>query len=119
MTEKEKEYKEELFKLMQENPDLPVVPMVDYDVCADTYGYWLGSWGKAKLDAYIATKETVLFKSDDDVFEALEECLSYDELAELPDDEEGCRPYYEALPWKKAIVVYIELPEEEHNGKFN
>lgn len=32
MGKSEKEYRDELFKLMQENPELPVVPMVDYEI---------------------------------------------------------------------------------------
>lgn len=39
MTEKERKNHDDLFKLMQENPDLPVVPMVDADIVAgDDYG---------------------------------------------------------------------------------
>lgn len=47
MTEKERKNHDDLFKLMQENPDLPVVPMVDADIVAgDDYGRWMGSWGE-------------------------------------------------------------------------
>lgn len=34
-----------------------------------------------------------------------------EELDALPNNESECRPYYEKLPWKKAIVVYIVLPD--------
>ena len=38
---KEQEYREELFKLMQETPGLPIVPMVDSEiVCNDGYNRW-------------------------------------------------------------------------------
>ena len=53
----------------------------------------------------------MLFKSDDDVFDALEKYMSYEEFEKLPDSESECRPYYEKLPWTKAIIVYINLPE--------
>ena len=49
-----------------------------------------------------------LFKSDDDVFDTLERFLSDDEFYRLPDVESECRKIYDALPWKKAIIVYIE-----------
>ncbi len=39
MTEKTKE----LLKLIEENPDLPIVPMVDAEVIGDDSGYWLGN----------------------------------------------------------------------------
>lgn len=47
ITEKERKNREELFKLMQENPDLPVVAMVDGEIPGDDSGYWLGAWGSA------------------------------------------------------------------------
>ena len=113
ISNKEKENRAELFKLMQENPDLPVVPMVDSDVVADDWGYWEGSWGKATIDEYFFSKraERIFFKSEDDVFDVLERHMSYEEVDTLPETEEECRPYYEALPWKRAIIVYINLPE--------
>ena len=33
-----KKNREELFKLIQENPDLPIVPMVDYEIVAEDSG---------------------------------------------------------------------------------
>ena len=47
MREEEKRNREELFRLMKEHPDLPVVPMVDSEIVADDcYTYWMGSWGR-------------------------------------------------------------------------
>ena len=34
---------EEFIKLVSENPDLPVIPLVDHEVCAEGWGWWLGS----------------------------------------------------------------------------
>lgn len=112
-SEKEKNNREELFKLMQENPDLPIVPMVDSYVVADDGGYWLGSWGGSYVDEYFYSEqaERYFFKSDDDVFDVLERCLNDEDFEALPESEEECRPYYDKLPWTKAIIVYINLPE--------
>ena len=110
ITEREKHNREELFKLMQENPELPVVPMVNGEIPGDDCGYWLGSWGKAAVDEYLLAGDYFLFKSDDDVFDALERYLTDEEFDALPEKESECRPYYEKLPWQKAIIVYIELP---------
>ena len=103
----ERENREKLFQLMRENPDLPVVPLVDGEIPGDDCGYWLGAWGAAELDEYLVGSDGVIFKSDDDVFDALERFLPGDEYDHLPDDESECRKIYDALPWKKAIVVYI------------
>lgn len=113
MSEKQKERWEELFRLIKENPDLPVVAMVDGEIIGDDSGYWIGAWGSARVDEYLLTKnrEWVVFKSDDDVFAVLENHLSDEEFEKLPETETECRVVYEALPWTKAIIVYIELPE--------
>ena len=44
ITKKEKKNRDELFRLMQENPDLPVVPMIDGEACGDDeYARYVGS----------------------------------------------------------------------------
>lgn len=113
ITERERKNREELFKLMQENPELPVVAMVDGEIPGDDCGYWLGAWGSARVDEYFISEraERVFFKSDDDVFDTLERHMSYEEFEALPESEEECRAFYDALPWTKAIVVYINLPD--------
>lgn len=111
-----------LLKLIQENPELPIVAMVAGEIVAgDEYGYWMGSWGSARVDEYLVPKQDrddgIYFKSDDDVFDVLERYLPEEEWEALPDAESECRPYYDALPWVKAIIVKIELPDmEENNG---
>ena len=103
----EHENREKLFQLMRENPELPVIPMVDGEIPGDDCGYWLGAWGHAALEEYLVGSDRVIFKSDDDVLDALERFLSEDEYDRLPDAEFECRKAYDRLPWKKAIVVYI------------
>ena len=110
--ENEKKNREELLRLIRENPDLPVVPMVDGDIPGDCGGYWLGAWGRAEVDEYLISEiaERVFFKSDDDVLDVLERHLSDEEFEALPESEEECRPYYDKLPWIKAIIVFINMP---------
>ncbi len=113
ITEKECKNREELFRLMRENPELPVVPMVDGEIPGDDSGYWLGAWGSAMIDEYLLTnnREWMVFKSDGDVFDVLERHLSDEEFEKLPETEEECRKVYNSLPWTKAIIIYIELPD--------
>lgn len=101
---------ENLLKLIKDNPDLPIVPIVDGEIPGDDCGYWLGAWGTAQIDEYILTNERVVYKSDDDVFDVLERCLPDEEYEALPETESECRPIYDALPWTRAIIVYITLP---------
>ena len=45
ISDRERENREELFRLIKENPELPIVPMVDAEIVADDCGYWIGAWG--------------------------------------------------------------------------
>lgn len=42
----------EFLKLVAENPDLPIVPMVYYDVVGDGCGRWMGAFGRAYVGEY-------------------------------------------------------------------
>lgn len=112
--EMERKNRDELFRLMQENPELPIVAMVDAEIVAgDDFGRWMGSWGYVQVDEYLIPPkyyQAMLFKSDDDVFDALERYLSVEEFNALPESEQECREIYDKLPWIKAIIVNIDLP---------
>ncbi len=121
ISETERQNRNNLFRLMQEYPDLPVIPFVNAEIVAgDDFGYWMGSFGSACIDEYLLPVrrrdpfggcEPVIFKSDDDIFDTLERMLSKEEFDALPETEKECKQIYDALPWKKAIVVYIETQE--------
>lgn len=111
-SENEKENREELFRLMQENPELPVVPMVDYEIVADDSGRWLGSWGSSYIGEYLIGEERVHFREDDDpseVDKVLSERYGDDYYTDMTDEQEA--EAYAGLPWIKAIIVNIDLPE--------
>lgn len=112
VTEKEKQSREELFKLMEENPDLPIVPMVDYEIVAEDCGRWLGAWGSSYIGEYIMGEERVYFREDDDLYEVdkvLDEMLDTEVYEVIETDTEAQAAYAE-LPWIKAIIVNIDLP---------
>lgn len=107
----EQKNREEFFKLIAENPDLPIVPMVVSEVVADdSYARWRGSWGMVYIGEYFAGEEQFYFRDDDDPAEfrgALIDKYGYDEWLDM-DDEQEARAYAE-LPWIKAIIVNIDL----------
>lgn len=101
----------QLLELMKENPHLPVVPMVRSEiVCDDSWAYWMGSWGEARVDLYLVTDSRILFKGDDDPYDALLQIMDPDKLDNMT--IKAMAKAYDDLPWKKAIIVYIETPEE-------
>lgn len=103
-----------LLDLIKDNPDLPIIPMVDSEVVADYGGYWMGKWGHCEVTEYYLGRERVHFKDDDeeDVLNDLEGCrYSHDkdgrDIYELTDEE--WNELYQSVPWIKAIVVYITV----------
>lgn len=112
---KSSDYIKDLLELVKENPDLPVVPMVDSEVVADDYGYWMGRWGHCKKTKMYSGRERVHLYNDDDeedVLSDLEGCKYYEtidgrDICDLSDDE--WKSIYEGLPWVDCIVVYIVL----------
>lgn len=102
-------YTEDLLKLIKDNPDLPIVPMVDGEIAPEEDGYWRGQWGPAAVDEYLVAErhERIFFKSEEDMWAVLEQYLPNEEYDSLPDNEDECSKIYENLLWKKAIVVYI------------
>ncbi|MDT2565153.1 hypothetical protein [Enterococcus avium] len=101
----------ELLNLIQGNPDLPIVPMVESEVVAgDDYTTWLGSFGKAEIDNVWESDERIYFMNHD------YEELIQDILDDLPpgiDDETAEATAIDVVKkyeWVKSIVVQIGLP---------
>lgn len=105
--------KHDLFRLMQEHPELPVVPMVDSDVIAgDAYGRWLGKFGDTHISEYYIGEDRVFIRDDDDsgeVEELVSEICGYDVFDAMTDEE--VKGAYSAVPWIRAIIVNIDLPD--------
>lgn len=112
---KERKNREKLFELMRENPELPVIPFVETEVVAgDDFGCWMGSWGEARIDAFLIPpqcEEPIIFRSSGSVFDTLEKMLDSTMYENLPDNYSSYQAY-DALPWKKAIIVKICLPDQ-------
>ena len=112
---------EELLRLIILNPELPVVPIVNYEVCGtDDYCYWMGHFSSPRVDEYMIDHwygdECVRFKSEKDdetIIEGIAECKFGDCTKE--ENWQKAEEYLKSL-WKKAIIVYIDAFEEEAGG---
>jgi len=106
---------EEFLKLVQENPELPIVPLVNEEVVADDCSsWWLGEWGHSEIIEYYKGKERIHFKDDDEeaVLCDMVDC-KYSETKDGRDiydlsDEEWIE-LFNSLDWIKAIAVYIDV----------
>lgn len=112
-SERERKNREELFRLMAENPDLPVVAMVDSEIVADDgYARWMGSWGSCYIGEYISGEERIYFRDDEDDEEMerlVEEMLGPENCETIT--PEIIKETYQNAGWIKAIIVDIDLPE--------
>lgn len=104
----------ELLRLIVENPSLPVVPMVSSEVVSDNdYAYWLGSFSSSTVDEYVCLNERFYTRDNQDEIEDDFSDYLCDDYPDMPDEEfyKMIHEKVEALPWTKAIIVYIDLPE--------
>lgn len=111
----QKENLNKLIALMQENPTLRVVPMVDSNIVGeDGFAWWLGSFGESEIEYLWSDNERVYFKSNDEedlVNSLLEDMDTEGILINLSDDEllERAEHTIEKLDWEKVIAVQIDV----------
>ena len=95
---------ENLLSLVQENPELRILPLVDTEcVVSDDYGSWVSRWGTAKID-YVWShegSERIFIKSDD--FDELVDELTLKAYV----SEEKANQIVEEYEWEKVILVNI------------
>ena len=103
-----------LLKLIEENPNLPVIPMVNGEVVDDDRSArWLGLFGGSYVAECITTPRGEIHVKDDDEEEmsvVISELYSSYHFLNMSEDE--VRKAYANLAWVKAIVVNIDCPVE-------
>ena len=105
----------EILKLIEEHPDLPVIPMVGQDIVADCTGEWVASFGKAEVKKMCIYGEKVIFREDKNAIKTVE-ALELEGLTEGRAREESIEKlngYLDELEWLEAIIVHIETPTIE------
>jgi hypothetical protein len=107
----EEQNRAELFNLMREYPNLPVVPMVDSEIISDDYcSRYKGVLGAAYIAEYLIGDKQIYFYDDEDeeqISEVLTAFFGYDRWLQM--DENGtAAAEYAALPWTRAIIIDID-----------
>jgi len=103
-----------LIKYMIWYPTLPVIPMVDYEVCCDDeHSYWAGSIGEIRKDVFYMPDTTILssieeieehFEMEVDIRNPYND-FSREEMNKLIEEE------IKKSDIKEAIYIYIEMPK--------
>lgn len=99
----------ELFTLIMNNPDLPIIAWVDSEIVADDgYNRWIGSIGVSGIIEYIEVEmyqdyPEMVYKNDTEYYEE----FLYD-TTEMTEEE--IVEHIKNIDWIKAIAVNIDLP---------
>lgn len=98
-----------LIKLIEEKPNLPVVPLIDSYICEDGYyAQYVGSIGDSWVGKYLLGNHQLHLYDDDpyEMFETASDVLGIDSNESISD--EAIQQVYDNLPWILAILVDIE-----------
>ena len=101
---------EKLIKLIQENPDLPVIPMVDYEIVADDdYQRWMGSIGDSKIGDFCIWNDKIYTDKQNLVEDLIDEEYFF---SEETDDEilKSAQKEADKIMFK-AIILNIDVPD--------
>lgn len=112
----------EVAKILNASPNLPILCMVDGELCADdSCRRWAGCIGSAEVKEYVCLDPDTDFNTYGQAIFWKEDA---DDLVDLMCDSATDEEYEEAskaavervanMNWKKAIVLYIDLPEEDN-----
>lgn len=127
----------ELLELINENPELPIICMVDSDIVREDYGRWMAQIGHCEVGEYATYNERFYddrkeFTEDyyDHNDEILDERFGYNPRMSYPDAqkrylkadieankeaEARLDKYLDEVAdraFTKAIIVYIDTPDE-------
>ena len=98
---------EKFVRLVTENPNLPVIPMVDYEVVGDAWGRWVGSFGYCYIGEYTVYQDH--YYTDREDFK--EEYFNWN-------DEELCKQFnynYLITEYATSRGVYTEEQLKANN----
>lgn len=105
----------DILKLINEHPDLLVIPMVGQDIVLDDMGDWVASFGKAEIRKICIYEDAVIFYDENTLKTAglLEldyETLGIPESMSSGEANRRLKAFIDSLDWLEAIIIHIEGP---------
>lgn len=98
-------YAKELSRLIQENPQMPVLVMIDSEGIDDEYGWYAGNIGMPRIRTIVHSKITDQYVEKDG--DAYEDCAEYYGLDADEWDTETLERKAKEIPWETVITVYV------------
>lgn len=102
----------ELMKLVEENPTLKVIPIVDSDVVAgDDFQWWTGEFGNPSIDEiYIKDEETYLrSQSEEQLVEEIAATMEFTKDVHEKFAIKQAEKEVSGFPWEKVITIKITV----------
>lgn len=105
----------ELLELCEKHPDLPIVPLVDGEVCWGDNGWYAGVFGRAEVGE-VASFNDRFFDDREDFKEYFFNCNITDIGEAFGVDDNAVEEYLNKIAdehFRKAIIVYIGTLDRE------
>lgn len=100
----------EILKLIEEHPNLPVVPMVGQDIVADCTDEWIANFGKAEIRKICMYEEAIIFYDENPLKMAEALDFYYDFQGVCGETGKLTKEAIDSLDWLEAIIVHVETP---------
>ena len=98
--------KEELFKLIKEHPELPVVPIVESTLTKESAQLWgVGKLRLVEIDEYVIINGNVYNKLSYEKRDVIAAAYGDDKVSGMTNKE--VEKKYQKLSWIKAIMLYV------------
>ncbi|MGR6760286.1 hypothetical protein ACU1JV_00385 [Paenibacillus sp. T2-29] len=115
--ERQQEDFKHLLKLIEENPELEIMAMVDSEIVSDDgrHMWWVGGWGAASVEEVWSNDERMYILSEDEeglIGEVCDNICDEPNYTLLTDDEleQAAKEIIAGYGWKKVIAVKINTP---------
>ena len=100
----------EILKLIEEHPDLPVVPMVGQDIVSDSFGEWTAEVGEAEIRKICIYEDAVIFYDENtlktaELLELDYETLGIPESMSSGEANRRLKVFIDSLDWLEVIIV--------------